>query len=103
MNPKEREENYEAMTGEEKTLITIDFDADELMRIAVAMKARNMKLSEYVDYALRKALISDPSLECANCFGTLVMSNGVMYHYETGHPLCDPDGEDSPSAECVAS
>jgi hypothetical protein len=38
--------------------------------------------------------------ECKNCFGTVVSIDGSEpYHTDTGHPLCDPDGVDSPAAE----
>jgi rRNA maturation endonuclease Nob1 len=64
----------------DQTAITIDFDADELTAIAEAMRQYGMKFSEFIDFAIRKALEKlepqcktcrgwrpDPSQECPMC------------------------------------
>lgn len=64
----------------DQTSIIIDFDADELTAIAEAMRQYGMKFSEFIDFAIRKALEKvepqcktcrgwrpDPSQECPMC------------------------------------
>jgi len=38
------------------TSVHIDFDADELMAIAKAMKSMNLTLSEFIDKAIKQAV-----------------------------------------------
>ena len=40
----------------EVTHITIDFDADELMKIAQAMKRLNLTMSEFIELAIKRVV-----------------------------------------------
>jgi len=40
----------------EVTHITIDFDADELIKIAKAMKRLDLMMSEFIELAIKKAV-----------------------------------------------